>query len=334
MKKIRWGILGAAKIAREQVIPAMKKSESTELVAIASKDLRKAHSLGKKFNIPKIYNKYEDLIKDPNIDAVYNPLPNHLHVPWSIKAAKEGKHVLCEKPISIEGSEIKELINTELNTGKKIVEAFMVREHPQWHKAKSMIDEGLIGEINAIQGMFCYHNIDPRNIRNDPNIGGGGLLDIGVYPIVTSRFVSGVEPLRVAAIINRDPKFKTDILTSAILEFENFHMTFTCSTQSNLMQHMRIIGSIGRIELPVPFNPLEDISMINYWKDTKHPANEPECIKIKSSNQYTLQMETMNKTILANTNHPFGLTDSQKNMSVLDAIFLAGKTNLWQKVKY
>ena len=331
MKVTRWGILGCAKIAKDQVIPAMIKSENTKLLAIASRDKEKAADFSENFSIERVYESYEKLISDPEIDAIYIPLPNHLHVPWSIKCLEAGKHVLCEKPISIKSKDVLKLFKAEEDSKKIIAEAFMVRFHPQWIKVKKLIGDGKIGKLKAIQGLFNYYNIDPDNIRNDNNTGGGGILDIGVYPIITSRFITGLEPRKVVSSIEFDPKFKTDILTSAILLFDDIQMSFTCSTQSHLMQHMRFIGTEGRLELPVPFNPLPDEkSKIYIWNDVKHPSENPKIIEIEKSDQYKIQIEAMNYSIQNKTPFPFDLEDSYKNMKIIDAIINSSKSGKWE----
>tara|TARA_B100000427_G_scaffold308189_1_gene296225 strand:- start:121 stop:1122 length:1002 start_codon:yes stop_codon:yes gene_type:complete len=333
MNVTRWGILGAAKIAKDHVIPAMLKSKSTKLLAIASKDKNKAYAFQNEFGIEYIYHDYESLISHPNIDAVYIPLPNHLHVPLSIRLVEAGKHVLCEKPISIKSSELIKLIEAQRKTRKIVAEAFMVRFHKQWLKTKEIINQGEIGKLNSIQGSFCYFNMDPKNIRNDSKIGGGGLLDIGVYPIVTSRFISDKEPKRVVSLMQYDPLFKTDVLTSALLDFGDFHMSFTCSTQSHLMQHMRFIGSLGRMELPVPFNPIADKrTKINLWQNTSHPSEEPKVIELEAEDQYKVQIEMMNEKIQNGLPFKFSLEDSYKNMQVLDKIVLSSKSGMWEEI--
>ena len=333
MTQINWGILGAAKIAVEQVIPAMIKSDNANLLAISSRDIKKAKNISQKFSIKKTYGNYEQLILDPEIDAVYIPLPNHLHIPYSIKALNSGKHVLCEKPISIKAKDILNL-KTVLKKSKKIFsEAFMVRFHPQWIKTKKLIQDGGIGKLTAIQGLFNYYNVDPQNIRNDASIGGGGLLDIGVYPIITSRFVTGLEPKKVVSLIEYDGDFKTDILASAILDFGEVQMSFTCSTQSHLMQHMRFVGTQGRLEVPVPFNPMADQkSKIFLWNDVKHPSQEPSLIEIKEADQYQKQIETMNKCILNKKPFPYDIEDSYRNMIIIDSIFKSSQTGYWVSI--
>ncbi|MEO8131550.1 MAG: Gfo/Idh/MocA family oxidoreductase, partial [Bryobacteraceae bacterium] len=252
--KIRWGVLGAAGIAVRKVIPAMQRSELAEVTAIASRSLAKAQAAAERLGIAKAYGSYRELLADPDIDAIYNPLPNHLHVPWSIKAAEAGKHVLCEKPIALSAAQALELLEARDRTGVRIGEAFMVRCHPQWLRARAIVQSGEIGELRTMLGAFSYFNRDPGNIRNNPKIGGGGLMDIGCYPITMSRFLFGEEPTRVAAVMELDPNMGTDRLTSAILHFPAGQAVFTCSTQAVPYQTFQILGSRGRIELEIPFN--------------------------------------------------------------------------------
>src|SRR6201992_427815 len=216
MSKVRWGVLSTAKIAVTKVIPGMQKGVWSEVTAIASRDHGKAEDAARTLGIPKSYGSYEELLADPQIEAIYNPLPNQLHVPWTIKAAEAGKHVLCEKPLSMTVAEAKTLLPVQQRTGVIIGEAFMVRTHPQWLRARELVAEGRIGSLRSIQGFFSYFNTDPKNIRNIPEYGGGALMDIGCYPINTSRFLFGEEPVRVASLIDRDPTSKVDRLTSAL----------------------------------------------------------------------------------------------------------------------
>src|SRR6266478_209892 len=236
MKKLKWGVLGAASIAVRRVIPGMQKGAYSEIAAIASRDKKKAEEAARKLGIPKAYGSYEELLRDGEIEAIYNPLPNHLHVPWSIKAAEAGKHVLCEKPVSRTVAEARTLLAARARTGVKIGEAFMVKTHPQWLRTREIIRSGGIGELRAIAGVFSYFNRDPNNVRHKAEWGGGGLLDIGCYPITMSRFIFAEELVRVAGVLERDPDFKTDRLASAILEFPSGQSIFTCGTQSAFFQ--------------------------------------------------------------------------------------------------
>src|SRR5271156_361307 len=230
-KKVRWGVLSTAKIAVKKVIPAMQKGACSEVIAIASRDRRRAEQLAQELGIAKAYGSYEELLADPEVEAIYNPLPNHLHVPWSIKAAEAGKHVLCEKPLSLNVAEAKSLLAVQERTGVIIAEGFMVRGHPQWLRVRELIAAGRIGDLRSIQGVFSYFNPDPANIRNVPEYGGGSLMDIGFYPIHTSRWMFGEEPVRVIGLFDQDPQLKVDRLTSAMLEFPSGQAIFTCSMQ-------------------------------------------------------------------------------------------------------
>src|SRR5437667_8809394 len=232
LEKVKWGVLGAASIATKKVIPGRQKGERSEIAAIASRDLKKAKDAAKKLGIAKAYGSYEELLADPNIEAIYNPLPNHLHVPWSIQALEAGKHVLCEKPIAMSSAEAQKLADTARQYPQlKVMEAFMYRFHPQWQQARRMVNEGKIGELRTVQSFFSYYLDDANNIRNIAEAGGGGMMDIGCYTVSLSRFIFGSEPERVSGIVEYDPRFKTDRLSSGILDFGHGTSTFTCSTQ-------------------------------------------------------------------------------------------------------
>src|ERR1043166_3538065 len=252
--KVRWGVLGTAKIALTKVIPAMQRSHACEIVAIASRDFAKAEETAERLRIPKAYGSYEELLADDSLEAIYNPLPNNLHVSWTIKSAEAGKHVLCEKPIAMNAAEAATLIDVRDRTGVRIQEAFMVRVHPQWLETRGLINSGKIGSLRSITGFFSYFNPDPANIRNQLELGGGALIDIGCYPINISRFIFETEPRRVLSVIERDAATETDALTTAVLEFPNGHSTFTCSTRLAPSQRMIFHGTEGRIEVLIPFN--------------------------------------------------------------------------------
>jgi len=253
-KKIRWGVLSTAAIGVKKVLPAMQLGQLTSVDAIASRDLAKAQEAASALGIPTAYGSYEELLADPNIDAIYNPLPNQLHVPWTIKAAEAGKHVLCEKPLSLTVAEAETLLAVRTRTGVKIGEAFVIRSYPQWLRLRELLSEGHIGELRSVVGYFSYFNIDPANIRNQVESGGGALMDIGCYLIHASRYAFAQEPTRVVALIERDPQMHTDRLTSAILDFPAGQSIFTCSTQLVPYQRVHFLGTRGRIELEIPFN--------------------------------------------------------------------------------
>jgi predicted dehydrogenase len=315
MKKIRWGILGVAKIATAKVIPAMQQASNVEIAAIASRDINKAKAAAGQLRIPQAYGSYEELLADPSIDAIYNPLPNHLHVPWSIRAAEAGKHVLCEKPIGLSVEESRDLIAARDKARVKIGEAFMARTHPQWLRAAEIAHSGRIGELRVVSGHFSYFNRDPKNVRNIAEIGGGGIMDIGCYPITLSRMIFGAEPVGVHAFLDHDPDFKTDRLASVILQYPQGHASFTCSTQLVPYQKMHIFGTTGHIEIEIPFNAPPD-------KPTRIFVND-EMEEFPVCDQYTIQGELFSRAILENTEVPVPLEDALKNMMVIEKI-LAG----------
>jgi len=330
--KVKWGVLGAAAIAFRKVIPAMQKGEWSAVAAIASRDMRKAEGAAHKLKIPKAYGSYEELLADPEIEAVYNPLPNHLHVPWSIKAAEAGKHVLCEKPLSLNVAEAKTLLAARDRCGVKMGEAFMVKTHPQWLRTRELIRKGVIGELRSIVGVFSYFNRDPQNVRNVREWGGGGLMDIGCYPITTSRWIYGEEPLRVAATLENDPEFGTDRLASAILEFPSGHSVFTCSTQLVPYQRMQFLGTKGRIEIEIPFNAPPDRAcriFIDDGRDVFGGGIRIETIPI--CDQYTVQGDAFSRAIREDNEVPVPLEDAIANMAVIEAVFRAGESGRWEK---
>ncbi len=334
MKKLRWGVLGVANIAVVKVIPAMQRGELSEVTAIASRDLPKARKAAGDLGIPKAYGSYEALLADREIDAIYNPLPNHLHVPWSIKAAEAGKHVLCEKPIGLSVEEAKKLRDARDRTGVKIGEAFMVRTHPQWLKALDLVRSGRIGDLRSIMGFFSYSNSDPANIRNILEWGGGGMMDIGCYPIFTSRFIFNAEPRRVLGLVERDPKMKIDRLTSAILDFPSGQSIFTCGTQLVPYQRMQIFGTGGRIEIEIPFNAPPD-RPCRVWLDDGSDlfGSSIETLEIPTCDQYTIQGDLFSRAVLEGGQVPVPLESSIANMAVIEAVFRSGESGKWEAVR-
>ncbi len=294
----------------------MQKCTHAEVAGIASRDLGKAEKAAKDLGIRKAYGSYEDLLADPEVDAIYNPLPNHLHVPWSIKAAEAGKHVLCEKPIAISSAECRELIAVRDQTGVKIGEAFMVRLHPQWLRTRAVIRSGRIGELRSILGFFSYYNANPENIRNVPEYGGGGVMDIGCYPIHISRWMFGAEPVKVMASVELDPVMNTDRLASAILEFPSGQSIFTCSTQLFPYQRMQFFGTKGRVEVEIPFNSPPDRPCKIFIED----ADGIETEEFVSCDQYTLQGDAFSRAIQENKPVPVPLEDALGNMEVIEKV--------------
>lgn len=324
-RKIRWGVIGVARIATVKVIPAMQRGSLTQVAGIASRDAAKAAKAAAELGIPKSYGSYEDLLADPEIDAVYNPLPNHLHVPVSIQAAEAGKHVLCEKPIALSVAETKQLIAARDRTGVKMGEAFMVHVHPQWLRTLEIVRSGEIGDLRAMNCVFSYTNRDPHNIRNRSDIGGGALMDIGCYPIHASRWIFGEEPKRVCALIERDPEFQTDRLSSALLDYPSGQATFTCSTQMTPYQRMTFFGTKGRIEVEIPVNAPPDRETRIFVQTTElRTETFPAC------DQYTLQGDTFSRAILGGSEVPVPLEDAIRNTAVIEALFHSGRSGTWE----
>lgn len=326
MRKIRWGILGAAKIGINKVIPAMQRGEHSEVIAIASRDLAKAQGAAALLGIARAYGSYEELLADSQVEAIYIPLPNHLHVPWSLKALQAGKHVLCEKPIALTAHEAQTLADAAKKFPRlKVMEAFMYRFHPQWQRVLQLLRENKIGTVRTLHAHFSYNNLDPNNIRNIAETGGGGLMDIGCYCISFARFVYDREPQRVLATVEYDPKFKTDRLTSGILDFGVGTATFTCSTQIQPYQRVNIFGTEGRIEVEIPVNVPND-QPARMWLQR---GTQSEEIMLQASDQYTLQGDAFSLAILNDTPVPTPLEDAVANMRVLEAVVESEKKGSW-----
>ena len=332
MTKLKVGILGVAKIAVTKVIPPMRGCHYVEAAAIASRTKAKAERAASDLKLPKAYGSYEELLADPEIDLIYNPLPNHEHVPWSIKAAEAGKHVLCEKPLGVDQADARRLIEVRDRTGKAIQEAFMVRTHPQWHNVRSIVQSGRIGGLRAITCNFSYHNVDPANVRNVREWGGGGMLDIGCYPITTTRFVTAREPERVAAAIERDPENGVDRRGSVIMDFGDFTSSFTYGTQMSPRQVMTFTGETGSLEVEIPYNAPND-RPCRLWLDKgEFRQSEREVVEVPTCDQYGIMLDAFAKSIIEGHAQPVPLEDSLKNMAVIDAVFLAAESGQWQAV--
>lgn len=332
MEKVRWGVLGVASIATRKVIPAMRRGEWSTIAAIASRDLSRAQAAAQSMGIPKAYGSYEELLADPNIEAIYNPLPNHLHVPWSVKAAEAGKHVLCEKPLSLNAAEAKTLIAARDRAGVKIGEAFMVRTHPQWLRTRGLIREGRIGELRSIFCHFSFYNRDPKNVRSKAEWGGGALMDVGCYPVNISRFIFGEEPTRVCGLIEHDPEFGIDRLTSAMMDFPSGQSVFTCSMQENYFQRMIFVGTNGRLEVEIPFNAPNDRPLRILMDDGRDLFGGGATIEtIPTCDQYTVQGDAFSRAIREGREVPVPLEDAIRNMAAIDAIFRSAKSGTWER---
>jgi predicted dehydrogenase len=330
-RKVSWGVLGVAKIGVEKVIPAMQLGTRSRVDAIASRDIEKAKRAAGELGIAKAYGSYEELLADPAIEAVYNPLPNELHVPWTLRALEAGKHVLCEKPIGLNASEAQALLAAQSRSGKLVAEAFMVRFHPQWRRAHELAHSGAIGELRAIQTFFSYYLLDPTNIRNKPP-GGGALYDIGCYAILTARYIFGAEPTRVFGSIDLDPVMGTDRLISGLAEFSGGRqLTFTCATQTSAHQRVTISGDKGRIEIAIPFNAPPD-RPTNITIDTGQDlfGGGARVEEFATCDQYTLQGDAFSRAALGEGALEFPIEDAIANMRVIDAIFRSGRSGKWE----
>lgn len=331
---VNWGVLSTARIGTQKVIPAMQRGRLSRIAAIASRDQATADAAAASLGIARAYGSYEALLADPDIQAVYNPLPNHLHVPWTIRAMEAGKHVLCEKPIALDAAEAEQLLAARARTGRIVAEAFMVRHTPWWQRARALTRDGTLGEVRAIQTLFSYFLSDPANVRNQADIGGGGLYDIGCYAINTARYLFATEPLRVAACIDRDPAMRIDRLTSALLEFPDArHLTFTCATQLAPHQRVTIVGTKARLEVLIPFNAPVDAPcriVIDDGSDLAGGAARAESFAV--ADQYTLQGDAFSEAVLGRRPLDWPIEDAIANMRVIDAVFRAAETGLWQTV--
>jgi len=331
-QRVNWGVISTANIGWKKVIPAMIKGNNINIMAVASRDMAKAREMAQDLGIDRAYGSYEALLADPDIDAVYNPLPNHLHVPLTLAALEAGKHVLCEKPIALTAMEAARLREAVHKSGKLVAEAFMVRHHPQWQRARALVNSCAIGEVRAIQTFFSYFNTDPANVRNQADIGGGGLYDIGCYAITTARYIFGREPERVIATTENDPDFRTDRLTSGLADFGGRHLTFTVSTQLVPYQRVQICGTKGRIEVQIPFNAPaggETRLLIDTGADLAGSSSTTEILP--ACDQYTLQGEAFSRAVLGQAKLDYGLEDAILNMRIIDALFRSTHSNHWEK---
>jgi predicted dehydrogenase len=331
--KLRWGVLGVATIATEKVIPAMQRGQHTEVVAIASRDAGRARAAAAELGLPKAYGSYEALLDDPAIDAIYNPLPNHLHVPWTIAAAERGKHVLCEKPIGLSSAEAEQLLGVRDRTGVTIQEAFMVWTHPQWLRAREIARSGRLGRVHSYMGYFSYYNDDAANIRNSASYGGGALLDIGCYLLVTSRFIFGEEPRRVLGLIARDPESGVDTLTSMALEYPSGHAIGTCGTRTVPYQRVQVFGTRGRLEVEIPFNAPPDRPCRIFVDDGRDVfGGGVETIALDTCDQYTIQGDLFARAVRGEAAAAYPLEMTLQNMRLIEAVFRSAGTGQWEAV--
>jgi predicted dehydrogenase len=327
---LRFGILSTAKIGRELVVPAIQDAENCVVTAISSRDLSRAREMADRFSVPHAFGSYEEMLASDVIDAVYIPLPTSQHIEWTIKAANAGKHVLCEKPMALKASEIDAVIEARDRNKVLISEAFMVTYSPVWHKVRSLLNEGAIGTLKHVQGAFTYYNRDAGNMRNKPELGGGGLPDIGVYPTISTRFVTGKEPLRVQANTDRDPEFGTDIFSSVRADFGDFELSFYISTQLAARQVMVFHGDKGFIEVKSPFNAdrygAEELELTN------QNHSQSQLFRFQDARQYKLEAEAFSRAAKGESQEIVTLESSVNNQKLIDAIYRASEKDGWEPV--
>ncbi|BDA86176.1 deoxyfructose oxidoreductase [Aureimonas sp. SA4125] len=333
-EKLVWGIMGAANIAIQKVVPGMLKDASSTVRGFASRDATKAAAASEHFGLATSYGSYEALLEDPEIEAVYIPLPNHLHVPWSLKALAAGKHVLCEKPIALDADEAAQLVAAREKSGRQVLEAFMVRQHPQWLRVREIAASGEIGDVALMQTTLSYYNVDPNNVRNKADIGGGALYDVGCYAVLLSRFVFGSEPLRAVALVDRDPVLETDRLTGAILDFgDGRQLSFATSTQLVPFQRTQILGSRGRIEVPVSLNaPQGETTAVVVDLTGAIDGSGIRTETIAACDQYTLQTAAAVRIFRGEEQPEFPIEDAVLNMRAIDALYRSGRSGGWETI--
>jgi len=333
MQKLNWGILSTARIGFQQVIPAIQNSTNGRVVAIASREPEKAKAAAAEAGIPTHYGTYEELLEDPQVDAIYNPLPNNMHLEWNVKAMEAGKHVLCEKPLGLTVAEVEEMIRVRDRYRVKAGEAFMVKSHPQWRDVRIRIRSGEVGDLRLVQGAFSYFNTDPDNIRNIPGLGGGGIWDIGCYCVTMSRYIFGQEPLRLVSSVDTDPEFGTDRLAGVIMEFPEGKAVFAVGTQLAPFQRMHIVGTRGHMEVKIPFNAPSDRPNVVLRDEGNILLDEVTKLEYPEVNQYRLMAEEFAQAVLGDGDVPVPLEDSLWNTKVLCAVFDSAEKGSWVEVK-
>lgn len=328
-RPVRWGILSTARIARQRIVPALDKSPSSRVDAVASRSLDSARAFAEPFGIPRAYGSYQELFDDPEIDVIYNALPNSLHLETTLATLESGKHVLVEKPIGLTSAEARTI---KAAAGSLLVgEAFMIRHHPQWHRVLERIAAGEIGDLRSVQTFFSFLNVDPDNIRNRPELGGGAMLDIGCYAIAAARLIFGAEPERVFALIDRDPAMGTDRANTIIADFGGGRQfSAMLSTQSFRHQHVSIIGTSGRIEMPTPFSAPTDTEC-RFGIDHAGPGTPLGIVTIAPVDQYALEVEAFSRATAGTGPWRFGIDDAIANMAVIDALFRSERSGLWER---
>jgi predicted dehydrogenase len=332
MSKVIWGILSTANIGIKRVIPAILSGQRGVIAAIASRDAERARDVAARFGISRSYGIYQALLDDPQIEAIYNPLPNHLHVEWTVKALEAGKHVLCEKPIALDAVQAQAIVAARDRSGRRVIEAFMVRFHPQWHRVRTLVRDGRIGKVRVLQSAFTFPVASPDNVRNRLEYGGGALYDVGCYPIVTARYLLGTEPERVIALVDRDPALAVDRLTSGLVAFPGGeHLLLTSALQLALYQRVVVLGTEGRIEIPVPFTPpKEHACRIVIDSGASLDGSAAVVEEFAPFDQYQLQCDLAAAAFRNNLAQEFPIEDAIANMRVIDALYRSAISGRWE----
>jgi len=328
MDYIRWGILSVSNHYRLRVHDQVKESPLARVLGIASRDAEKAAQEARKLGIPKSYGSYEALLADPEIDAVYIPLPNHLHAAWVKAAADAGKHILCEKPFALNAGEAREAIEYARSKGIRVMEAFMYRYHPQWARAKQIVESGEIGKVVFVQAHFAFNNKDPKNIRNMKEAGGGAIMDIGCYAVSSARFIMGGEPKRVISLVKRDPQLGIDMLSSGLLDFGGAQAQFSVSTQAFAAQRIEVVGSSGKLSFQIPFNMYPDVPA----KLSVTTSVSTRTVLCGPAGQYRLMFDAYSANLLAGKPEPTPAEDATANMEILDALFRSEASGRWEEL--
>jgi predicted dehydrogenase len=332
MRKIQWGVLSTANIGIKRVIPAILSGTRGAVAAIASRNPSSAAEIAARFAIPRSYGNYQALLDDPEVEAIYNPLPNHLHVEWTVRALEAGKHVLCEKPLGLNAAETQAIVAARDRSQKCVIEAFMVRYHPQWHRVRALVHAGRIGTVQAIQSAFLFTVLDPNNVRNQADIGGGALYDVGCYPLVTARYVFGSEPTRAIALIKRDAELGVDTLTSGLLEFPGGgQLLFSSAMRLANFQRVTILGTEGRIDIPVPFTPGKDhLCRLAIDSGKSLDGTSVEFEDFPAVDQYVLQCDSAAAVFRGETPQEFPIEDAIANMRAIDALYRSAVSGRWE----
>jgi predicted dehydrogenase len=328
MKPVVWGVLSVSVHYALRIHTYLSKSPLVQLRGIASRDKKRAETAARELGMPRAYGSYEELLADKEIEAVYIPLPNHLHAEWVKKAADAGKHVLCEKPFAMNAREAEQAFAHAKSKGVLVMEAFMYRFHPQWKRAREIVKAGEIGSVHAVSTVFTYMLKDPTNIRNILAAGGGGIPDIGCYAVSSARFLIGREPTRVISLVHRDPDLGTDILSSGILDFGTTRSVFTVGTQSHPAQRVDVLGSGGELSVLLPFNAYPDAPLqvsVSTGIGTRQ-------VYTPATDQYVEMFEAFSRAVREGGAVPTPPEDAIANMKVLDALFKSEKSGAWEKV--